>query len=648
MAASNLQVGIVIDTSKLRADRALVEAELKKVTKAMDDAVKAGDPAALRASSEAVSKLTNQYNRLTREIHEKTRATQADTRANREHNFSLREGVTELGHFLHASGIGIEGIKALKFGFAGLIGAEFIRGMKEAIGALNELNSTAKAIRADPQQLKAYETAFEKTGQKAELARTMIGGFNKVFDEAALKQIGTRGGTSGVNVLAGDADKLKNSLQDLQTVVRGGQQPQLDLSDPLRFLLGREVNVKNRAADMREAARRLLDPRLFPPDSPTAATLRSKLAESIYGGLTFEQAQPLLLQTAAGGPEQGPPPTRNQKKALDAWNKFSTESAESYQQLNISLGLAVVGAAEAASHLSNWKRLLAKMATGEISEIPAMPLPEAPAARSAAPTAPKTESHSSDSGGTDAYTYSPFSLGGHVRGGGSATSDSILARLSNGEFVINAGSARRLGGAFLQRLNRYASGGNVTGLDYDPSVTDFTGGAPDYRADRPQLSLHERRVLTDAFNKWRAGRGGRLLDVMAMAGGESDAEYFKRTGFHYGARPGETPLASGRDYARLTPLASGRDYARLTPLRIDPTQIPLYFSGGLVTAPPIRFAEGGSVGSVGSASATPVHLHIGGGTYPMSASSGVAAALVGAAKHSQMVSSGIKPSWYGR
>jgi hypothetical protein len=71
--------------------------------------------------------------------------------------------------------------------------------------------------------------------------------------------------------------------------------------------------------------------------------------------------------------------------------------------------------------------------------------------------------------------------------------------------------------------------------------------------------------------------------------------------------------------------------------------------GGLVDAiharPGPHFAEGGLVGAAPS---TPVHLHIGGGTYPTSASSGVAAALVGAAKHSQMVSAGTKPSWFGR
>ena len=51
--------------------------------------------------------------------------------------------------------------------------------------------------------------------------------------------------------------------------------------------------------------------------------------------------------------------------------------------------------------------------------------------------------------------------GGYISGPGSGTSDSILARLSNGEFVLNAGSVRRLGIGYLRALNTFADGGLV-------------------------------------------------------------------------------------------------------------------------------------------------------------------------------------------
>lgn len=67
-----------------------------------------------------------------------------------------------------------------------------------------------------------------------------------------------------------------------------------------------------------------------------------------------------------------------------------------------------------------------------------------------------------------------FSNGGAVWGAGTATSDSIPAMLSNGEFVINAASTRRHR-ALLEAINknRYASGG-VIGVA--PQVAALGGG----------------------------------------------------------------------------------------------------------------------------------------------------------------------------
>jgi polyhydroxyalkanoate synthesis regulator phasin len=59
--------------------------------------------------------------------------------------------------------------------------------------------------------------------------------------------------------------------------------------------------------------------------------------------------------------------------------------------------------------------------------------------------------------------------GGFVRGPGSGTSDSILARLSAGEFVVNSASVRRLGTSFLSGLNGFATGGLV-------GIPRFAGG----------------------------------------------------------------------------------------------------------------------------------------------------------------------------
>jgi len=59
----------------------------------------------------------------------------------------------------------------------------------------------------------------------------------------------------------------------------------------------------------------------------------------------------------------------------------------------------------------------------------------------------------------------PFASGGYVSGPGSGTSDSILARLSNGEYVINAASTKKYG-PLLEAINsdvlpKFADGGMV-------------------------------------------------------------------------------------------------------------------------------------------------------------------------------------------
>jgi hypothetical protein len=65
-----------------------------------------------------------------------------------------------------------------------------------------------------------------------------------------------------------------------------------------------------------------------------------------------------------------------------------------------------------------------------------------------------------------------FAAGGFIQGPGTGTSDSILARLSNGEFVMRAAAVRRFGVDFMEGLNNFAAGGLV-GM---PQIRFATGG----------------------------------------------------------------------------------------------------------------------------------------------------------------------------
>lgn len=73
------------------------------------------------------------------------------------------------------------------------------------------------------------------------------------------------------------------------------------------------------------------------------------------------------------------------------------------------------------------------------------------------------DSSSSDSG-------NGFARGGSVRGPGTGTSDSIVARLSNGEFVMRAAAVRKYGVGFLHAINQlrapgFAMGGLVSAVE---------------------------------------------------------------------------------------------------------------------------------------------------------------------------------------
>lgn len=74
-----------------------------------------------------------------------------------------------------------------------------------------------------------------------------------------------------------------------------------------------------------------------------------------------------------------------------------------------------------------------------------------------------------------------YATGGHVRGAGTGTSDSIPAMLSNGEYVLNAKAVQRIGATNLDALNRggsiqhYAAGGSNIVAAYNAAKNGSNG-----------------------------------------------------------------------------------------------------------------------------------------------------------------------------
>jgi hypothetical protein len=364
----------------------------------------------------------------------------------------------------------------------------------------------------------------------------MVESFNKRLDEARGKTQGgvqiARGGggiEQGATVLR--AGGGGGTVRDVSSVLRGGRDTEAVNWDDINKAL--DVNTSRSRSNNEikaEQARKIL--------AITDATTRDKAAQAAFN-VTFAQGEALMRRWA------GLPP-----KALSDLEKFNEAVEKLHKQWEdfaedlVNKYLPSITRALAAMAGSGWETEINRGIQSTIDEFQhLMRVGETVAAWWQGLDQNLKDAHDALWGGLQPRGPGGVPLdpsipampteqasGGYIRGPGSGTSDSIPARLSNGEYVINAASTRRLGLGLLNRLNSYSMGGLV-----------------------------------------------------------------------------------------MPPIG----------------------------APPISFAKGGLAGGSSSAT-TPVHLHIGGGTYPMSASSGVAAALVGAAKHSQMISSGIKPSWYGR
>lgn len=89
-----------------------------------------------------------------------------------------------------------------------------------------------------------------------------------------------------------------------------------------------------------------------------------------------------------------------------------------------------------------------------------------------------TPSTGGGGGGTGllgANTTFKYAQGGYVSGPGTGTSDSIHARLSNGEYVLRASAVKALGVGFLNKLNQVRKGPQVRSGGFIPA---FANGGP--------------------------------------------------------------------------------------------------------------------------------------------------------------------------
>ena len=124
--------------------------------------------------------------------------------------------------------------------------------------------------------------------------------------------------------------------------------------------------------------------------------------------------------------------------------------------------------------------------------------------------------------------------GGFIQGPGTATSDSILARLSNGEFVQRAAAVSKYGVGFMTALNRglvdpkslpaYKKGGKVRGSGFSADELAWIGGGNPYPMMRPDILGVKPPKSRTTFRK-EAGVKGLKGDKKQKAIQRADKKY---------------------------------------------------------------------------------------------------------------------------
>jgi gas vesicle protein len=604
--ADNLTVTIGADSSKLRAELALVSQATKATQKELNTLAatfnKTGADAD-RMRLDAKARQLDQYKRSAADLNRQIAAlspTFNRVGASAEHAASgLQEFVHQgrgLGRVVSEFSNLSRGLESftgifgrLTGGFAGgLAGVAIARGFSAVAEQINkirdnliELRDTAAEIGVKPIALQAAREVAESVGQDANAATNVLKAVSAQIDEVRKKST-EQVSDAGVSVLRGGGAQgagartiqVQGAVSQTVTILRGGTQAAKDFNKALEAL-GIDISTIP-VAKLDPVKITLLALQRFMEVSktwdPTALNLVAKglgstadaLKESAPAQIANLQKQIADLQKSSRGATAEQIAANNALIASQAALKTSYDEAsnalvntlrpaqvavntllqEFFDRATTRIPVMDAAWTELAhSMAAGWRQAMSDIVSqseamwtafssgtqaasdgfksiwqGTIEWLSNALSTVVDAAKSAAASISKVTS----SGGGDISLG--FASGGMVRGAGGGTSDSILARLSNGEFVMRAAAVQHWGSDLMASLNGLRN---------------------------PGFAL-----------------------------------------------------------------------------------------GGLVSPP--RFAEGGPVAAGG----TPVHLHLGGNSFALSGHDNVVNALVVEAHRQQMRSAGTKPSWF--
>ena len=517
----NLNVDIVANAGKLKAELLVAQQALKQLgqqaTAAARDVAKGvGDPARVQQLTKAweqqnvvVRRLSGEYRNLSGSVDGTSKSIRGLIGESR----GLRRISNELTNF----GGGIQGLTSLLGGLAGgFVGAfagaavgKAIDFMIKSLGsmseALSKLQDQAREFGQRPIDVQAWQEMAKAAGQTAEEGGKLIAGAGKLVEDAFAKAPGP-----------GDIIKIQQGVDGLFHTFKNGVEVVKDMNSPLE-ILGINLNkFKNSADPARSATAALLgafvefankwgvesakvnklSKEMFNLPAATALAIIpknfadidawiNKLAASQRGATAATEAlNTQLKQAQANVATQFQELTAGYQKWLLTQQTAANQwLANVLENLPTSFGQALD---RMQTNLGNWAtsiqgvftQLWASLTEGftafwnSLSQTASAVLDGLLQKVTAVVNYIKGAISSAGSAlGGAAAAGAPvgpggFAAGGVVRGPGSGTSDSILARLSNGEFVMRAAAVQHWGAGMLAAMNsagtpRFADGGLV-------------------------------------------------------------------------------------------------------------------------------------------------------------------------------------------
>lgn len=464
-SGNNLTFEFKGDASQLNAEIERVKLQIQGLRQQARAAFRGGDTAGVGEYTSQIGKLQTNLaglNRTLANTGNEAVATGRSMAVSARSFRSLDQAVLGLGRSLGDAQAGIAAFAAFR-GFSALYAQ-----IEETRKKLAELRDLAQQTMQTPAAIKAAQDIVERLGLSGEVAKNMLTGVAE-----ALAKVRTEAGApvnpSGlVEVINGTKDAI-SGIEHGVLVLRGSSKIVFDLANAYQ-LLG--INLKNYkgtqedtlrlqrdvfAAFERAAQLKLFDPvqlnemskALFKGASAAQAL---KAIPEILRQINDEMAKNPQIAADFAAQEALDASTARLKQMVDEriaeHNRLWTEYQTSWQT---ALAKFIEGIPQWVAGWEQWKQGNKAAVDDMVAYVEGAATRIANALSQAFASARQTLATSFP--GDPSIPAMPMAAGGYIRGPGTATSDSILARVSAGEYVMRARAVDHWGPQFMAQLN---------------------------------------------------------------------------------------------------------------------------------------------------------------------------------------------------